>query len=440
MKFVIFTPALKISAIGRVAHLITQVLIAQGHKITIVRAENSKYIDDPTHNFKTEMLYWTQQDNVINAAINADALIYQVGDNYDFHQGCIEWLRVLPGIICLHDFFLGHLFYSYAKDHREKSRLELSVWYESKIVNNFFNYSNSEDFIENTREKAPMLEWICSMAQGVITHSSWGVDRILKSCFGPVYSVPLAYDAPGILMAPSVFPNKLNNDIFNILTVGHINSNKRVTKVIQAIGKSGILRERTVYRLVGKITKNMENKLSKLAKKYRVNLIISGEIDEATLAKNFQMADVSCCLRWPSLEAASASTIESMLYGKPTLVTDTGFYSELPDSCVKKIDPQNEIPSLQSALELLYKNKTYRNELGIRAKEYAKNTFTAERYVENLLNMVLNIRKSKPLADTTNYFIELMYNWGASEEIITLKETSAPLSLFNDRSSISERN
>jgi glycosyltransferase involved in cell wall biosynthesis len=356
-------------------------------------------------------------------------LVYQVGDNYQFHRGCLEWLPRLPGIVCLHDFFLGHLFDGWAQEHRREADATLHVWYGEEAARCFFRYPDSELFIKGKQDVAPMTEWICSMAHGVVTHSSWGIKRVLNSCPGPVYVAPLAYDAPKIKSIDANTYYSESNQ-FTILTIGHINPNKRVASVIRAIGNSPLLRQRSIYRLVGNIQPEAVHELSALARKCQVNLVISGEVDEANLAHAIEQAEVVSCLRWPSLEAASASAIEAMLYGKPTIVTDTGFYRELPDTCVKKIDPENEISSLQLTLEQLLVDSQARYALGAAAKTWAEATFTPENYAQKLIDIGFSTNKAKPMIAAANYFTEIMKRWEATEELINLENTIAPLRLF----------
>ena len=59
-----------------------------------------------------------------------------------------------------------------------------------------FRAASTGDFIEQTHGISPMTEWICAMARGVIIHSGFGVDRVLASCPGPVYQVPLPFECP----------------------------------------------------------------------------------------------------------------------------------------------------------------------------------------------------------------------------------------------------
>lgn len=432
MRLVIFAPAIKTSAIGRSASLVTRALTKSGHSVVVVRSEDASLLQAETHDFGVDLMPWTESEKIGKLVRNADALIYQIGDNYAYHRGCLEWLTRAPGVACLHDFFLGNLFHGWAQDHMAEALTTLRAWYGAETADSFFRYSSSEEFIEATKDTAPMTEWVASMAYSVITHSSWGIQRILDSCPGPVQVVPLAYDAPA---SASVLKGSINREgpteEFNVLTVGHVNPNKRTESVIRAIGNSAVLRGNTTYRLVGWIEPDVSERLTSLAKSLQVNLVISGEVDSATLLQAIGQAHVICCLRWPTLEAASASAIEAMLYGKPLIVTDTGFYSELPDACVRKTRVQNEIPDLQQALELLCENEGERLALGANAAEWAGATFSAENYANRLIDASLAAQRAAPMLKATQCLAGLLRQWEASHSLMTLSDTTEPLRLFD---------
>jgi glycosyltransferase involved in cell wall biosynthesis len=423
MKLIIFTPAVKISAIGRMTSLVTRALVAAGHDVTVVRSESASLLSKETHNFHAVAIPWNESKVIADLASQADAVVYQIGNSFDMHQGCLEWLPRLPGVVCLHDFYLGHLFYEWSQTHREQATTTLRAWYGDEIQNQFFSHSNGEDFLEHTRDAAPMTEWICSIALGVITHSSWAIDRVLHSCPGPVYVVPLAYDAP----QHSTVSGNIDHDAFKILTIGHVNPNKRINSVVHAIGNSALLRERVVYSVVGRIQVETEAELTALAEQHGVKIVISGEVDDSTLNCAVEQSDMISCLRWPSLEAASASAIEAMLYGKPIVVTNTGFYSEIPDRCAIKIDPNNEVTSLQSAIETLCADPALRESLGNEARKWAKDTFCPQKYADKLLEVTLLARRTGPIISVADSITDLLHRWGASNNLIQLECTMAPL-------------
>jgi glycosyltransferase involved in cell wall biosynthesis len=429
MKLIIFTPAVKMSAIGRMTSLVTRALVAAGHDVTVVRAESTHLLSRETHDFQAPAIPWTETDLVADLASQADSIVYQIGNSFEMHQGCLDWISKLPGIVCLHDFYLGHLFYEWAQAHRDLANETIRAWYGEEVQVSFFNHSNGEDFLEHTRDAAPMTEWICSLARGVITHSSWAISRVLNSCPGPVYVAPLAYDAPQHLGTS----DNMDHEGFRILTIGHVNPNKRISSVVRAIGDSALLRERAVYHVVGKIQPETEAELTILAERYGVRLVMSGEVDDNTLAQAVTQSDVISCLRWPSLEAASASAIEAMLYGKPIIVTDTGFYSEIPDSCAIKIDPRTEVSNIQAALEALYTDQALRARLSDGAYRWANDTFRADKYAQRLVEAAMQARQTGPVVSAMNYISDQMSRWGGTNSLLRLGCTTEPLQSLCDR-------
>lgn len=426
MKLVMFSPGLRASAIGKVACLVTQALGESGHEVAVVRTEAEQLLDAPAHAFGVHVLRWTDQAAVGKLLTQADGVVYHVGDNFLFHAGCLHWLAQAPGIVCLHDFFLGHLFTEWSLDKRMQAVAIVQAWYGEQTASGYFEHVGSRDFIEATREAAPLTEWIAAQARAVLTHSSWGVERVLASCPGPVRVVPLAYaaaDAAGALPVTS----DADQDAFRILTVGHVNPNKRADSVIRAIAASEELRRQAVYTLAGAVAPEMAKQLRELAASLRVRVDILGEVDAAALGSLLRRADVVCCLRRPTLEAASASTIEAMLSGKVVIVEDAGFYSELPDECVRKIRPECEVDDLASVLDALRRDEAGRIELATRAGYWSRTVFTANNYSTQLVELVHECRRIEPLLVAMGRMAGHLRRWGRHEDLLASDATLGPL-------------
>lgn len=428
MNLLIFTPAIKKSAIGRMAALVTHDLIAQGHQVTIVRTEAKHLLSSEIHDFNTTTLFWHNLEKLPYIIQAADLCLYQIGDNFEYHEGGLYWLPRLPGLVCLHDFYVGCLFWGWGQSRCLEAQSILQLWYGKAVADTFFNFSNNESFLAGTHDVSPMTEWICAMALGVITHSSWGCERVLRSCSGPVRVVPLAYNAPNT----KDDRQSCKNGNLQVLTIGHINGNKRVASVISAIASSNLLKQSITYRLIGNILPEAALFLSVLAKNLGVSLVISGEVDDQTLALALSSCDIVSCLRWPSLEAASASTIEAMLYGKPVIVTDTGFYAEIPNGYVLKVSPNNEIDDIRMALVRLLEDKNLRQSIGAQAKEWASKTFTAANYAAEVIQIAAEINQARPTINALNYFSDLIYRWcDGTTDALDHNLTLSPLNIFD---------
>ena len=427
MKFILFSPLANTSAIGRVTALIAPSLMELGHELTVVRTEQAHLVAVPPHAVAAPVIAWTDESAVNEAVEAADALVYQIGNSYEYHCGGLHWLSRHPGIVCLHDFVVAHLFAGWAETRRAQAEQVLGSWYGDAVVRSFFSARDHREFIDSASRDHPMTEWVCAMAHGVVSHSHWGMPRVIRSCAGPVRVVPLAYDAPS---ARSVADQPAGSDPVQVLTVGHANVNKRIESVIRAIGSSASLRSRVKYRLCGLIDPRYALDLAQLARSLRVLLTITGEAEDAVLQRAMNDADIVCCLRWPSLEAASATAIEGLLYGKAVVVTNTGFYGELPDDCVCKISPDDEISQLRSVLEQLVSDPSARHDMAARGQHWARQTFHADGYARGLVEMSQLVATAKPILDMANTLSRRLADWGASSTLIDSEEIAGPLALF----------
>jgi glycosyltransferase involved in cell wall biosynthesis len=427
MKLVMFTPAVKTSAIGRMTRLVVRQLLATQHEVVVVRTESQHVAAKELHDFGCTVLPWENEAEVTSTVENADCCVYQIGNSYEFHEGAIAWLAKAPGIVCLHDFFLGHLFFGWSQNRREEAIRVLTQWYGRTIAEEYFQIHDGAVFINKTRNEAPLTEWISSMATGVITHSNWGCDRVMAACPGPVFITPLPYDAPGATGSEHL----ANNGKLNVLTIGHVNPNKRVESCILAIASSPSLRATVRYRLGGAIRPETVKRWSDLAHDHGVELLISNEVDDATLSRAIREADIISCLRWPSLEAASASAIEAMLYGKATIVTDTGFYSELPDQYVLKISVENEVEDLKKIFLALHSDPSSANVIGKQAQEWAELTFTAKNYAQKLEQAVPAALRANVILSAVEHFSSIFEKWSANPELLGTADILKPLSVFN---------
>jgi glycosyltransferase involved in cell wall biosynthesis len=406
MKVIIFCPVVIESAIARMSALVVEALLSQGHEVIVVRSESEKCQTEKIHHFATKIISWQTLDKYSGIIQDADEVIYHVGNHYSFHEGCIYWMQIMPGIICLHDFFLVHLFMGYASSNREKAEHILKFWYGSENAELFFTLS-AESLIDQTKDVMPMTEWVCSMARGVVIHSNWGADRVMKSCPGPVSLIPLAYDVKNL---SKNLPK--NNKKIHILTVGHINPNKRVDKIIEAIGANSFLKDKVIYEIVGQITENENLYLKELAGKYKVSISILGVVNEIALNELFLKADIVCCLRYPALEAASASAIESMLYAKPTICSDTGFYSEIPKGLIIKINPlKDEVKQISKAIKFLCLNLDQAKLMGKNAQRWARKTFRADNYARSIIKMANLTIKVSPVIEAMEKISTIRNNW-----------------------------
>ena len=424
MNIALFTPVNTKSAIAHSSFLLENVLLQLGHTLSIVRTEDEASLSLSARAFRSPISRWTDSTACRSVQAWAELVVYQVGDNLLYHKGAAYWIAIRPGLVILHDFFLADLFLNYMQNRPNLARKWLSLLYGTQAPDKFYHLLSTPEFYTKAAESMPLTEWICSQATAVLTHSDWGVDRVLNSCPGPVRTQALLYERPDIPVGRPTEHSPLR-----IATIGCANRNKRFESIIRSIGSSPLLKSRVEYRIVGAGEPEFIQSMQSIAQELGVSFSYTGWIDDSTLRKEILQADIVTCLRFPTLEATSASCIEALLYGKPSLVTDVGFYRELPNDCVVKIAPDNEHSELTEALTKLATDAAFRRSLGERGKAYAEQTFTAESYAAALMDLACEANNAELPLDAARNLCDILHEWGY-EELSASRYLTEPMRIF----------
>jgi glycosyltransferase involved in cell wall biosynthesis len=91
-------------------------------------------------------------------------------------------------------------------------------------------------------------------------------------------------------------------------------------------------------------------------------------------------SDICVSLRTPTLGETSASAIAALAAETPLVVSDVGWFSELPDSVAAKIAPDEwEVGHLAAVLELLASDAELRRKMGSAGRSYVQRELDVER-------------------------------------------------------------
>lgn len=375
------------SAIGRVSADVTRALVERGHQVEVIATEMDADLGE-TYPTPAAIVPWRAVDHHRLAAY--DILIAQVGDHYLFHGGMFPFLGHVPTLGVFHDFYLFNLFNGWAwtaggGDDAIISRHDGGVAeiYGEDLRDFAQAIRRGEVPLEEIAARTPMTEWVARRCHGALAHGGYYVPRLAAACAGPVDRAFMPVTSRGV--AP--LRQRKRQDI-TLLTVGVMNPNKCVDRMIQAIGSSDELKARVAYRLVGPITPAEQERLSAVAQDVGyVGLTIVGAVDDEELPRHLQDADVISCLRKPVLEGSSGSAIEALLAGRPTIFADAGFYAELPDDCTFKVGADLPVDQLAAQLRRLLNDEPLRRRAGKQARDWAAERFSMDPYVDAVERM-----------------------------------------------------
>jgi glycosyltransferase involved in cell wall biosynthesis len=384
MRIAWFTPLSVNSAIGRFSAGVASELAKRAEvEVCYFDPGDVRKVDVPTRKFSGEA-------SVSDRALSRyDFVFYNLGNYLPYHRDIYLVSRRFPGICVLHDFVMHHFFAAYyLEELREPDSL-------ARLMEQLYGESGrqaSGKCIWETPEVGdfPLFEEAIRGALGVVTHSAFFKKRVQQVFAGPVHHIPLPYDAD--LRPTSISREQLASpDELIVITVGQVNPNKQVDAAIRALAQCGPDR-RFTYTVLGQCAPETKQRLERLARELNIfeRVRILGPASDELLQAYLRYADMCITLRYPITEGASASVIEEMLFGKPVIVNDVGFYSELPDDCVVKV-PCGRDAELASALKALINDDVRRRSMGSAAQVFARQEFQADRYSREIVDFAWDV-------------------------------------------------
>lgn len=400
MRIAWATPINHRSAIGRVSADVTRRLVERGHEVRVIATETEAGLPPP-YATPAEIVSWNDVD-LPGLSSEYDVLIANFGDHFGFHGGVFPLLDRAPTLGVFHDFYLYDLFAGWVWNEGGPDD-ERAFRHDREVVRVYGAEAREAarraragqlDQAEIARQ-LPMTEWMARHCDGAVAHAEFYLNRLRSGCSGPVLQGYMPVTPRGV---PPLSERSRQPVI--LLTVGVMNPNKCVDRVIAAIGASETLKRNIAYRLVGPIEAAEAERLRALADQVGFQALeIVGAVDDAELDRRLEDADIISCLRRPVLEGSSGSAIEALLAGRPTIVADAGFYRQLDQTVVCKVGEEVEPGELTACLERLAGDEALRRRMGSAAREWAERRFDLDAYARMLEEAAVEIIRVAPVLE-----------------------------------------
>lgn len=178
----------------------------------------------------------------------------------------------------------------------------------------------------------PLYEELLQYADSCIVHSHFIKKKINK--IFPDMPVKVLWLFP----FGEEFQEPIKNDnYFDIGIFGGVQQNRKIDIVLKVVEK--LLKEKFPIRLhiVGSIDVSQKY-LQERYNEYE-EIRFYGRVDEEEFKQKLKMMDICINLRFPTMGETSGVVIRALEYGIPTIVSNIGWYKELPDF-ITKIDVQ----------------------------------------------------------------------------------------------------
>ena len=311
------------------------------------------------------------------SADGADVALYHVGNDPDHHAWIVEALRRRPGVVVLHDFVLHHLIAGMTIGRRDPDGYLDAMQREAGPVGRMLAHGVIDGLLppvwERRAHEYPLTGEVLSEATGVIVHSAYVEQRVREHGYGgPVWRIPLAaWPVP-----PELPDAGLPADRLVVGSFGHINPAKRLPQLLEGFT---LLRERVpeaLLLLVGSVAPSLQVELPEGATHVDY-------VSEDRLWSLLAATDICVSLRYPTMGETSGVAVRALTIGRPQVVSDVGWFSELPDDVAFKVPVgDDEVDVLAARLEQLAGDPELRRAMGAAARSYAEREHDLDRVAD----------------------------------------------------------
>ena len=309
-------------------------------------------------------------------AKNADhfeRVLYHFG-NSTFHKHMFGLLDRFPGIVVLHDFYLGHI-------HEWMEHILPGTWavelYNSHGYRALCDRYNKK-YVNKIVFKYPCNFSVLERALGVIVHSNYSVE-LADQWYGDSTAKHFAIIPMLRGLAKKVERDEarrklgLFTDDFVLCSFGVLGPIKQNHRLLKAFLNSDMSKDPRCKLIFvgendgGEYGRELLENISQSGLRERI--LITGWVDADIFHYYFRAADLAVQLRTISRGESSAAVLDCMNYALATIVNSNGSLSELPSGAVWKLPDRFKSDELIEALETLWRNPDRRLELGARAHE-----------------------------------------------------------------------
>jgi len=304
-----------------------------------------------------------------------DRVLYHFGNSI-YHQHMFSLLAQIPGIVVLHDFYLGH-----AVAGMDLKGLNPQGW--TRELHHAHGYAAVQERFHTQNIGDVAFKYPCNLsvlqqAIGVITHSNFA-RHLAEQWYGK--SWPQNWGILPMLRVPAVANNKiaarqalgLSDETFIVCSFGMLGAIKQNHRLLDAWLASELTQEKnTLLIFVGENTKDAygEQVLKTIdSSGLSAQIRITEWTDAATFRHYLAAADVAVQLRCNSRGETSAAALDCMNYGLPTIVNACGSMAELPLDAVWMLPEDFADAELTQAIEVLWNNPEKRQAFGKQAQQ-----------------------------------------------------------------------
>ncbi|HEX8475201.1 MAG TPA: methyltransferase domain-containing protein [Pyrinomonadaceae bacterium] len=333
-----------------------------------------------------------------------DAVLYHIGNDHRYHAGIYDVARQHRGIIVFHDFALQTFFIGLARARRDMNIYldEVEACHGGRA-----RAEAAEAFARGTLPwyaetplAFPLNARLARAAEAIIVHSEWSRERLAQV----VPATPIARinhhitarAAAEATATPLTTRDESNtragrNAAVQIASFGLITPDKGIERALRALAALAPDHD-FHYTLVGAPNQffDVRERISHYGLDDRVS--ITGYVSLPEFERRISEADIAVNIRERTNGETSGSLCRIMAAAVPAIVSNVGWFSELPADAVIKIDMDEYGDALLHAyLKRLIEDAPLRRALGANARRHVLAEHTIEQSAAGYLAFIREV-------------------------------------------------
>jgi glycosyltransferase involved in cell wall biosynthesis len=310
-------------------------------------------------------------------APRGDIALYHVGNDPEAHGWIVEALRRRPGVVVLHDLVLHHLVAGTTLARGDAAGYLDAMERGHGVAGRLLAYGVLDNRIpplwETRPQDFPLVGEVLRLAGGgLIAHSQTVEEGARRAGYeGPVWRIPHpAWPAPEASAADVAGRPLLG-------CFGHLNEDKRVPQLLAAFSRLRDDQPDAGLLLVGGATPRVAGL------ELPEGVIREEYVSEERLWSLMAACDAVVSLRSPTMGETSGTAIRALTLGKPLVVSDVGWFSELPGEVAIKVPvDEHEVETLAGALAFLAADDRIRASMGAAARSLVEREHSLDRVAD----------------------------------------------------------
>lgn len=300
-----------------------------------------------------------------------DYRIYNIGNHPQFHSYIYQAAIDKPGLIILHDFVLYYLTVGY---YRNKGALYSKI-YElagARGLHLIKKYTKSGEDLLECKYLAPQLPLNAELINSnnkIMVHSNYTYQKISglidnQTQLRKINHLGLIGDKSQCIDKNILFHEYGIPKDFTLLSsfgsIAETKLNHIICQIVNALNDK--FDNKLFYLMVGD-GDYIDEYLGP-------NIRKTGYVDLMEFNSFIKYSDIVINLRQPTMGETSGAVIRALGLGKPCIVSNEAWFSELPDNVVVKVENENIAEELHQSLSYLLENPHLMKDLSHKAREY----------------------------------------------------------------------